>query len=189
MIRYLSSTQLEKLLCAPDTSTLRGFRDRTLMELLFSTGLRVAEAVSIDRNQIDLKTREFTIVGKGHKQRVVFLSARASLWLGKYLNKRKDNLRPLFISWRNATSDSRMTTRSVQQIVDKYAKLAKLPIKVTPHMLRHTLATDLLTNGANLRVVQEILGHKHLSTTEIYTHVTNAQLKESYQKFHSGNFR
>lgn len=190
---FLDREQLERLLAQPDISSDRGLRDKALMELLFSTGLRVSELCRLNRDQINFARREFGIIGKGQKPRVVFISDRASLWLQKYLQARTDSYNPLFIRYSGSQDISqaneamRLTTRSVQRAVEKYVREARLPVKATPHVLRHSFATDLLINGADLRSVQELLGHKNVATTQIYTHVTNSQLKEVHKAFHSGN--
>lgn len=190
-LKFLSREQLERLLAQPQISTPPGLRDKAILETLFSTGLRVSELVNLDKDRINLKLGEFGIVGKGGRPRVVFLSEKAIYWLARYFKKREDHFKPLFIRIRgqkiepSTTNEQvRLTARSVQRIVDKYAKKARLPIKATPHVLRHSFATDLLTSGADLRSVQEMLGHKNISTTQIYTHVTNPQLRKIHQKFH-----
>jgi len=183
-LKFLSSDQIERLLSAPQISYKIGLRDKAILELLFSTGLRVSELISLDRDQINLKRREFGIIGKGRRPRVVFLSERAVYWLKKYLNYRKDHDQSLFVHYRGRGKDKRLTARSVQRIVKKYGKKCRLPLMVTPHVLRHSFATDLLIAGADLRSVQEMLGHKNISTTQIYTHVTNKRLKEIYEKYH-----
>jgi site-specific recombinase XerD len=190
---FLDRDQLERLLAQPDISKDRGLRDKALMELLFSTGLRVSELCRLNRDQINFERREFGIIGKGQKPRVVFISDRAALWLQKYLQARTDSYNPLFIRYSGSKDISqddaamRLTTRSVQRAVEKYVAGARLPVKATPHVLRHSFATDLLINGADLRSVQELLGHKNVATTQIYTHVTNSQLKDVHKSFHSGN--
>ncbi len=192
-LKFLDREQVERLLAQPDTSTERGLRDKTLMEMLFSTGLRVSELCKLDCDQINLERKEFGIIGKGRRPRVVFLSDRAGIWLERYLVKRNDNFKPLFVRYAGNQEPTingekmRLTPRSVQRIIDKYVRKARLPVKATPHVLRHTFATDLLMNGADLRSVQELLGHKNVATTQIYTHVTNAQLREVHKAFHSGN--
>lgn len=191
-LKFLDRDQLERLLSSPDVSTDFGLRDKTLMEMLFSTGLRVSELCKLDRDQINLERKEFGIIGKGGRARVVFLSDRACIWLGKYLTRRLDSYKALFIRYAGSKDvvtgeKMRLTPRSVQRAIDKYVKQAKLPVKATPHVLRHSFATDLLFNGADLRSVQEMLGHKNVATTQIYTHVTNAQLKDVHKSFHSGN--
>ncbi len=190
---FLDREQLERLLAQPDISKDRGLRDKALMELLFSTGLRVSELCRLNRDQINFERREFGIIGKGQKPRVVFISDRAALWLQKYLQARTDSYNPLFIRYSGsqdaiqADAAMRLTTRSVQRAVEKYVRDARLPVKATPHVLRHSFATDLLINGADLRSVQELLGHKNVATTQIYTHVTNSQLRDVHKSFHSGN--
>jgi len=184
--------QIERLLEQPDLTNHHGPRDRAILEVLFSTGLRVSELVSLNRDQVDVKKNEFGVIGKGRRPRVVFLSERSSLWLSCYLQSREDNWRPVFVRLSGKKPDllmdgeeMRLTSRSVQRIVDKYCRQGRLPIKLSPHGLRHTFATDLLSNGASLRDVQEMLGHKNIATTQIYTHVTQPQLKKTHQKFHS----
>lgn len=191
-MQFVSAEKIERLLAQPKVSTQVGLRDRAMLEVLFSTGLRVSELVSLDRDKIDLERREFGVLGKGRKVRLVFLSERASLWLEKYLQSRDDNWRPVFIRYSGSKADitddgdsMRITTRSVQRIVSKYVKRARLVVDLTPHGIRHSFATDLLNNGAGLREVQELLGHKNISTTQIYTHVTQPKLKEIHKKFHS----
>ncbi len=192
-LKFLDRDQLERLLAQPDVSKERGLRDKALMEMLFSTGLRVSELCRLNRDQVNLERREFGVIGKGQRPRVVFISDRAAIWLEKYLAKRSDSFNPLFIRYAgNQTivtngEKMRLTPRSTQRVVDKYTKKARLPVKVSPHVLRHSFATDLLMNGADLRSVQELLGHKNVATTQIYTHVTNAQLKNVHKAFHSGN--
>lgn len=192
-LKVLDEAHLKSLLDAPDTSKKDGIRDRAILETLFSTGLRVSELVSLNRDTINLNRREFGIVGKGGRQRVVFISDSAAGWLEKYLSVRKDTFQPLFIRFQgrvdsaNSGEAMRLTPRSVERIVEKYVKVLGLPIKATPHTLRHSFATDLLINGADIRSVQEMLGHSNISTTQIYTHVTNAHLKDIHKSFHSGN--
>ncbi|MBP9818232.1 tyrosine-type recombinase/integrase [Candidatus Shapirobacteria bacterium] len=192
-LKFLNSEQIEKLMNQPLVSTPVGLRDKAILELLFSSGLRVSELVSLNREQIDLKTREFGVVGKGGKARVVFISRNAALHLDRYLVTREDKLKPLFISYSKRNSlikddkHSRLTSRMIQYIVVKYVRQAHLPVLATPHTLRHSMATDLLRAGADLRSVQELLGHKNIATTQIYTHVTDARLREVHEKFHRGN--
>lgn len=193
-LAFLSSEQLERLLAVPTGRGIRIFRDRAILEVLFSTGLRVSELVSLNRDQMDLRTREFSVIGKGGKARVVFLSQRAAGALRKYLELRRDQFASLFIRYGGkkpgvsaANESVRLTGRSVERLVEKYRKRAGLSVKITPHGLRHTFATDLLRGGADLRAVQELLGHKHISTTQIYTHVTDRQLKQVHERAHSGN--
>ena len=166
-IKFLEHNDMERLLNMPDMNTKEGTRDKAMLEVLFSTGLRVSELVSLNRDQINLDRREFSVIGKGRRTRIVFLSERAADWLRRYLATREDDLRPIFIRYSGKTPDEhdqtgeaiRLTARSVQRCGEKYAKKAKLMVKITPHGLRHTFATDLLGNGADLRAIQELLGH------------------------------
>jgi site-specific recombinase XerD len=189
-VKFLNGEQVDRLLNAPSLSTIQGKRDKAILEVLFSTGLRVSELTKLDRDKIDLDRREFGIVGKGGKARVVFLSSRAVDWVIKYLNERKDHYKPLFIHHKGkieVTEDGekmRLTPRSVQRLIKKYSHKIKLPVDVTPHVMRHSFATDLLNAGADIRSVQEMLGHKNISTTQIYTHVTNKQLRDIHSAFH-----
>ncbi|OIP23661.1 hypothetical protein COX95_03765 [bacterium CG_4_10_14_0_2_um_filter_33_32] len=189
-IEVIEISELERLLNIPDISKTAGIRDRAILETLFSTGLRVSELVNLNRDQINLKTGEFMVRGKGRKDRIVFLSKDAAFWLSKYLEKRKDNYNPVFINYRGKDNifegeSKRLTARSVQRMVNKYAKLAGIVKTVTPHGLRHVFATDLLQNGADIRSVQTMLGHSSITTTQIYTHITNKRLKEVHQSFHT----
>lgn len=192
-IKVLDQDSLEKLLDAPSLSDKSGLRDRCILELLFSTGLRVSELASLNVDQINISSKEFRIIGKGNKERVVFISDDAADILDSYLKSRKDKFAPLFIRFQGKVDPAdngenmRLTPRSVERIVEKYVKALGLSIKATPHTLRHSFATDLLTNGADLRSVQELLGHSNIATTQIYTHVTNKQLKEVHKAFHSKN--
>ncbi len=189
-IKYLTGEQIDRLLNAPSISKITGIRDKAILEVLFSTGLRVSELTSLDRDKINLEKREFGIKGKGGRVRVVFLSRRASDWIKKYLAARDDHFKPLFIRHKGkidpTTPDEKMrlSDRSVQRLVKKYVKKVKLPVDATPHSIRHSYATDLLMAGADLRSVQEMLGHKNVSTTQIYTHVTNKQLRDVHEAFH-----
>lgn len=190
-LKFLNTDQVGRLLAQPKLSTSTGLRDKAMLELLFSTGLRVSELVSLNRDQVDLDRREFGVIGKGRKARVVFLSKGAAAWIQKYLDAREDFWRPVFIRYSrrkaDPTSDGeemRLTVRSVQRLVDAYCRSAHLPVKISPHGLRHSFATDLLINGAGLRDVQEMLGHKNISTTQIYTHVTRQELRKVHEKFH-----
>lgn len=191
-MKFLNLEQVERLLSQPQLSSPGGLRDKALLEVMFSTGLRVSELVGLNRDQIDLKRREFGVIGKGRRPRVVFLSDRASEWLGRWLDSREDQWQPVFIRLSRHQEDPlsdgeamRLTTRSVQRLVDHYCRQAKLPIRVSPHGIRHSFATDLLSNGASLRDVQEMLGHKNIATTQIYTHVTKPQLQKVHGQFHS----
>lgn len=190
-ITFLTKESLDQILIQPDTSTETGLRDRAILELLFSTGLRVSELTKLDRDKINLHTGEFGVIGKGGRARVVFVSSRAKEALSRYLSRRLDQARPLFIRYSGKIDEidngtkMRLTPRSVERLVAKYARLAKVPVKVSPHTIRHSFATDLLRNGADLRSVQEMLGHKNVATTQIYTHVTNKQLRQVHEQFHS----
>ncbi|HZZ98303.1 MAG TPA: tyrosine-type recombinase/integrase, partial [Candidatus Saccharimonadia bacterium] len=191
-LKFLKNDQVERLLAQPEISEKTGLRDKAMLEVLFSTGLRVSELVSLNREQVDTVRREFGVIGKGRKPRVVFLTESACKWVDQYLRGREDQWRPVFIRYSRGEApitssgeDMRLTTRSVQRMVDKYCRKAHLPVKITPHGLRHSFATDLLMNGAGLRDVQEMLGHKNVSTTQIYTHVTRRELREVHEKFHS----
>lgn len=189
-LKFLNREQIETLLAQPDTSHIIGLRDKAILEVLFSTGLRVAELAKLNRDQINLKTKEFGVIGKGGRARVVFLSDSACHWLSEYLKARKDDFKPLFIRYSQGVDSTksgekmRLTTRSIERVVEKYVKMAGLPIKATCHTLRHSFATDLLQAGADLRSVQELLGHKNIATTQVYTHITNPHLKAIHQKFH-----
>jgi len=189
-LKFLTTDQVSRLLAQPEISHPRGLRDRAILETLFSTGLRVSELVKLNRDKIDLKRREFGVVGKGGRARVVFLSSSAAKWLGRYLAVRNDSWQPLFIriTGKNPPvingEKMRLTARSVQRIVKKYVRKAKLPVDATTHTLRHSFATDLLMAGADIRSVQEMLGHKNIATTQIYTHVTNRQLRQIHEVFH-----
>jgi site-specific recombinase XerD len=192
-LKFLTTDQVERLLNQPTASSIIGLRDRAILEVLFSTGLRVSELTSLDRDQINLKSGELGVIGKGGRPRLVFLSKRARYWLERYLVAREDKWSPCFIRYsgkKTEITDSqslRLSPRSVQRMVEKYRRRAGIPVKVTPHVLRHSFATDLLFAGADLRSVQELLGHKNIATTQIYTHVTNKHLREIYEKYHSGN--
>jgi len=186
-LELISSDELQHLMEAPDGKDLKSLRDRAILELLFSTGLRVSELCSLNRD-INLASDELSVRGKGEKIRVVFLSDRAKEAVREYLAKRADMAEALFIQLgRNNTEerDSRITSRSVERIVKQYAIKAGITKKVTPHVIRHSFATDLLQNGADLRSVQALLGHAHIGTTQIYTHVTDKHLKEIHKSFHN----
>ncbi len=192
-LKFLDRDQIDRLVTMPDTSKEEGIRDRAILELLFSTGLRVSELTGLNRDKINLERKEFGVIGKGGRARVVFISDRAADWVGRYIGARTDEFKPLFIRYSGKITDEnngermRLTARSVERIVKKYVSLARLPVDATVHTLRHSFATDLLTNGADLRSVQEMLGHKNIATTQIYTHVTNKQLRDIHKTFHSGN--
>ncbi len=189
-VTFLSEDELERLLVQPNTSKLAGLRDRAILELLFSSGLRVSELAGLDRDHINLKRREFMVRGKGQKDRPIFISAAAAEWIEQYLSQRTDNVRPLFIRFSGRKTIDvtgnfhRLSTRSVQRLVSRYALAAGITKHVSPHTLRHSFATDLLMNGADLRSVQAMLGHSNIATTQIYTHVTDPHLKATHEKFH-----
>ncbi|MDR3125774.1 MAG: tyrosine-type recombinase/integrase [Candidatus Nomurabacteria bacterium] len=184
---YLTPDEIERLLAAIKLNSEIGIRDRAILELLFSGGLRVSELCNIDRDRINLERREFMVRGKGRKDRPVFISKEAAARLREYLDIRHDREKPLFISFSTSNKHqvSRLTPRSVQRIVEKYARAAGITKHVSPHTLRHSFATDLLMNGADLRSVQAMLGHSNISTTQRYTHVTDPHLKEIHEKFHN----
>jgi site-specific recombinase XerD len=189
-VTFLTPEELERLASQTKTATINGLRDRAIVELLFSSGLRVSELVGLDRDHINLKRREFMVRGKGQKDRPIFISPEAAQWIGQYLDKRLDNTKPLFIRYSgNKKVDltgnyHRLTARSIQRMVARYALLAGITKHVSPHTLRHSFATDLLMNGADLRSVQAMLGHSNIATTQIYTHVTDPHLKAVHEKFH-----
>jgi site-specific recombinase XerD len=189
-VTFLEPTELDRFLKSPEGTTISSLRDRAILETLFSTGLRVSELCSLDRDTIDLKRGEFTVRGKGSKLRVVFLSDTAKSALASFLDKRVDAHEALFIRVpRNEAFEKfeelRLTPRSIQRIVKHYAiKSGIIGKHVSPHSIRHSYATDLLRNGADIRSVQAMLGHSSVTTTQIYTHVTDKQLREIHQKFH-----
>ncbi|MBL8121327.1 tyrosine-type recombinase/integrase [Candidatus Saccharibacteria bacterium] len=189
-VTFLNEDELMWMFEQPDVATVAGLRDRAILELLFSSGLRVSELVGLDREHINLKRREFMVRGKGQKDRPIFISLDAANWLQQYLDKRDDTVKPLFIRYggRKTVDRSgnfhRLTARSVQRLVAHYALLAGITKHVSPHTLRHSFATNLLMNGADLRSVQAMLGHSNISTTQIYTHVTDPHLKAIHEKFH-----
>lgn len=190
-VTFLNEDELARLFQQPDISKLSGLRDRAILELLFSSGLRVSELVNLDIGHINLKRREFMVRGKGQKDRPIFISVEAADWIQRYLDTRQDNNNPLFIRHQksNKTANqtgnySRLTARSIQRLVARYALLAGITKPVHPHTLRHSFATDLLMNGADLRSVQAMLGHSNIATTQIYTHVTDPHLKAVHEKFH-----
>ena len=189
---FLEATDVEQLLEAPTQSKapeILKARDRAILELLFSTGMRVSELANLKRDDINLTRDEFSVRGKGDKVRVVFLSHQARFWLKKYLDLREDESPFMFVRHDRANKDSDeakpITSRSIERLVKYYAAAAGIPKKVSPHTLRHTFATDLLMNGADLRSVQSMLGHASITTTQVYTHVTNRQLKDVHQAFHA----
>ncbi len=191
-IKFLKLEHLERLLSAPDHSTAPGLRDRAILEVLFSTGLRVSELAHLNIEDLRLRKDstdlEVAVVGKGSKVRAVYFSGRAVKALKEYLAKRYDLDPALFINYKpgiaKTGADRRLSVKSVEEIVKKYVKMSGLPVNATPHTLRHSFATDLLNNGVDLRLVQEFLGHKNIATTQIYTHVTNKQLRDVHKKVH-----
>lgn len=194
-IKFLTVSQVLTLLDMPDVSLESGLRDKAILESLFSTGMRVSELASLNIDQFDRKKlslpisddMELSISGKGGSVRTVYFSGRSLEWISKYLRIRNDLYPPLFINYQlNQDNEHRLTTRSIESIVKKYKSMAGLPVDATPHTLRHSYATDLLEQGADLRSVQELLGHKNIVTTQIYTHITNKHLRGVYKKFHSG---
>ena len=191
-VTFLSNEELNNLFAQPNTSILQGLRDRAILELLFSSGLRVSELTGLNKEHINLKKREFTVRGKGQKDRPIFISEPSAEWLQKYIDERNDTVPALFIrhSKKKQAEDrsgnfQRLTPRSVQRMVARYALLAGITKHVSPHTLRHSFATDLLMNGADLRSVQVLLGHSNIATTQIYTHVTDPHLKKVHEQFHS----
>ncbi|MEX0935094.1 MAG: tyrosine-type recombinase/integrase [Candidatus Paceibacterota bacterium] len=191
-IRFLNLDQVRRLFDAPDVSKDIGLRDRAILETLFSTGMRISELVALNRDQIesslDKEGLELSIIGKGSKARTVYFSPRALEWLRKYLKSRDDMAEALFINYR-APSDAsrRLTARSIQKKIKKYAIKAGLPTNTTPHVLRHSFATDLLGRGVDIRILQEFLGHSSITATQIYAHVTSKQLKDIHREYHGGN--
>lgn len=193
-VDFLTREEVENIFNQVDTSKKIGMRDRAILECLYSTGLRVSELCGLNRDQVNLKTREFAVRGKGSKMRIVFLSKRAQIWIEDYLKIREDNYDPLFISYSRRSKNKidlengesrRLQRDTIEAIVAKYRRLAGVVKKVTPHTMRHSFATQLLQNGADIRSVQEMLGHSSITTTQIYTHLTNQRLKEVHDKFHS----
>lgn len=191
-VEFLDRDELERLFNAVDGGDIRGKRDTAILETLYSTGLRVSELTSLDKEKVDLGRREFMVRGKGKKTRIVFLSERAAEAISDYLAMRDDNFKPLFLNHRRAKKGDditlgekrRLSTVMVEYLVRNYARKAGIIKKVTPHVLRHSFATELLVNGADIRSVQEMLGHSSITTTQIYTHLTNKRLKEVHEKFH-----
>lgn len=191
-VTFLHFDEVERLLgTVPNDGTEVHLRDAAIIELLFSSGLRVSELANLDRSHINTKRREFMVRGKGQKDRPIFISHAAATAVDSYLAKRTDTLVPLFLNYsRNSATSTdgsfrRLTPRSIQRMVEKYAKLAGITKHVSPHTMRHSFATDLLMNGADIRSVQSMLGHSNISTTQVYTHVTDAHLRDVYEKFHS----
>jgi len=192
VIKFLTIEQIEKLLLSPDISTITGLRNRAVLETLFSTGMRIAELVSLNREQIKIKPSakdlELSIVGKGNHIRTVYFSERTINILKKYLETRKDKEKALFINYKGPKKHSggRLSPRSIENIVKRYALLSGCPITTTPHVLRHSFATDLFNKGVDIRTVQEFLGHRNIATTQIYTHITSRRLRDIHKQYHSG---
>ena len=190
-VTFLHFDEVERLLAQIPLTDEVGLRDRAIIELLFSSGLRVSELVNLNRDHVNTKRREFMVRGKGQKDRPVFISEATAERVNDYLSARLDNLPPLFLSYsRNNIAGTggdyrRLTSRSIQRLISKYARLAGITKHVSPHTMRHSFATDLLMNGADIRSVQSMLGHSSISTTQVYTHVTDEHLREVYEKFHS----
>lgn len=191
-VTFLHHDEVEKMLAEVPTDNETGLRDRAILELLYSGGLRVSELIALNRDSVNLERREFMVRGKGGKDRVVFISQSAGERISDYLSARSDALPALFLnnSKNLQVADTsgnfrRLTPRSIERIVQKYARMAGITKHVTPHTLRHSFATDLLMNGADLRSVQSLLGHSDVSTTQVYTHVTDPHLKEVHEKYHS----
>lgn len=187
-LALISTKELDRLLSAPDLKTLEGKRDKAILELLFSTGLRISELCGLSIDDVDLSRDEFSVRGKGDKVRVVFLSDTAKKTLQDYLKSRKDMDDAMFIRYGRKANDGgelRIQPRAVQRLLKTYATKAGITRKVTPHVIRHSFATDLLSNGADLRSVQALLGHANIATTQIYTHVTDKHLRDVHKKFHS----
>ena len=188
-ITFLEDEELENLLNQPDSSSIQGIRDKAILNLLFSTGLRVSEIAALKKDNINLEKKEFSVKGKGGKIRVVFLDESARIAVKKYLDVRTDKADDLFLSYghtksQNTIHESQITPRSIQRMIKKYATAAGITKDVTPHVLRHSFATDLLMNGADLRAVQSLLGHSSITTTQIYTHVTDQHLQDVHEAFH-----
>lgn len=193
-VSFLSREEVERLMEIVDLTTRTGIRDAAILETLYSTGLRVSELTGLNKNQVDLKRREFMVRGKGRKLRIVFISERAAAKIERYLKDRNDDYKPLFITYSNRSLNKeqpsdpdfrRLKPDGVERLVRRYALEAGIIKKVTPHTLRHSFATTLLMNGADLRSVQEMLGHASITTTQIYTHVTNQKLREVHEKYHN----
>lgn len=190
--KVLGDDQLKRLFEMQNIHKRSGIRDRAILEVLFSTGLRVSELVNLDISDVNLESGEFSVIGKGRKVRTVYLSPTAIDWIKKYLQMRGDEFKPLFLRYSGKNMDEgdldgdslRLTVRSVQRLVKKYTTKAGIAVDATPHTLRHTFATGLLREGADLRSVQELLGHSNVSTTQIYTHITNKRLRDVHKLFH-----
>lgn len=189
-VKFLNLDQIEKLFLSPDTSSIIGIRDRAILETLFSTGMRIAELVNLNREQIKIKPNtkniEISIIGKGNHIRTVYFSESAVNSLREYLKTRKDKNKALFINYNGPKKqfNKRLSARSIENIVKKYAITSGCPATTTPHVLRHSFATDLLNKGVDIRIVQEFLGHRNIATTQIYTHITSKKLRDIHQKYH-----
>lgn len=193
-ISFLDVHDIKKMVEIPDINTLKGLRDRTILELFFSSGMRISELTALNQDQMSIlqdnandRTYELSIVGKGKHIRTIFISPRSALWLREYLKERHDVEKPLFANLTKNGESKRLSPRAIQMMIKRCAMMAGVSKKVTPHTLRHTYATDLLNHGADLRSVQELLGHKNVSTTQIYTHLTNKRLRDIHEKFHGGS--
>ena len=189
--KFLQEEDLKSMFSVQNMDKRSGVRDKAILQVLYSTGLRVSELVNLNRDEVNLNTGEFPVIGKGRKVRTVYLSPAATDSLRRYLNTRRDDFKPLFIRYSGVKMKAedfdgeslRLTVRSIQRLVKKYVGIAGIAVDATPHTLRHSFATTLLSQGADLRSVQELLGHSNVSTTQIYTHVTNKQLKDTHEKF------
>ena len=192
VVKFLNLDQLEKLLLAPNTKNITGLRDRAILETFFSTGMRIAELVSLNREQLKItpitKELEISIVGKGNRIRTIYFSERAIKALRDYFAARKDKEKALFVNYKGPKSQKggRLTARAIENLVKKYSITAGVPVTTTPHVLRHTFATDLINKGVDIRIVQEFLGHRNIATTQIYTHVTSKRLRDIHRQYHSG---
>lgn len=190
--KVLDDEHMKILFSMQDLNRRSGIRDHAILEMLFSTGLRVSELVKLNRDDVNLESGEFSVLGKGRKVRTVYLSDSAKSWILRYLSTRNDIFKPLFLRYSGKKMEEadlegeslRLTVRSIQRMIKKYIQRAGISVDATPHTLRHTFATGLLREGADLRSVQELLGHSNVSTTQIYTHLTNKQLKDVHKKFH-----
>jgi site-specific recombinase XerD len=195
-LHYLDTDELDRLFAQPDTTSMTGLRDRAIFELLFSTGLRVSELTGLNRQQVSTDTGEMRVVGKGKKERIVFISHRAGVWLSAYLDRRLDDHAACFVGYKGKGTGSdpspqvqaqatRLTPRSIDRIVQRHTLSAGIVKNITPHSLRHSFATDLLHNGADIRSVQTLLGHASITTTQVYTHVTDQHLREIHRTYHA----
>lgn len=193
-ISFLDVHDIARMVEIPDVHTPKGLRDRTIMELFFSSGMRISELTALNQDQLTMlqdnatnRTYELSIVGKGKHIRTIFISPRAADWIRRYLKERHDVEKPLFTNLTKNGESKRLSPRAIQMMIKRCAMMAGVSKRVTPHTLRHTYATDLLDHGADLRSVQELLGHKNVATTQIYTHVTNKRLRDIHEKFHGGS--